>query len=161
MRRIAATLAVVGALLFSSAPAWADSDDDTASANKLFVEVAKLIKAAEQGDSEASFELGWKYQYGFRGIPLGLTEATKWYLKAAEQGHIASQVTVGIMYETGWGVTQNLAEVKKWIRKAARHAHLGTSLGLVGKGPGSPLKTASADTLIFNLLAYSGGAVAI
>ena len=87
MRRIAATLAVVGALLFSSAPAWADSDDDTASANKLFVEAAKLIKAAEQGNAEVSFELGWKYQYGFLGIPQDLTEAKKWIRKAARQGH--------------------------------------------------------------------------
>ena len=34
MRRIAATLAVVVALMFSAAPAWADSDDD-AGANKI------------------------------------------------------------------------------------------------------------------------------
>ncbi len=131
MRRILATLAVVGALLFSAGSAWADSDDDTASASKLFVEAAKLIKAAEQGDAEASFELGWKYQYGYRGIPQDLTEATKWYLKAAEQGHIASQVTVGIMYETGWGVPQNLAEAKKWIRKAARQGHKGAKAALI------------------------------
>jgi len=86
MRRIAATLAVV-ALLFSAGAAWADLDDDTANANQLFVEAAKLIKAAEQGNAEVSFELGWKYQYGFLGIPQDLTEAKKWIRKAARQGH--------------------------------------------------------------------------
>ena len=46
MRRIAATLAVVGALLFSAGSALADFDDDTASANELFVEAVKLVKPA-------------------------------------------------------------------------------------------------------------------
>ena len=53
MRRIVATLAVVGALLFSAGSAWADFDDDTGSANKLFVEAVKLVKSAE---GEKSFE---------------------------------------------------------------------------------------------------------
>jgi hypothetical protein len=52
MRRILATLAVVGALLFSAGSAWADFDDDSG-ANKLFVEAVKLVKSAE---GEKSFE---------------------------------------------------------------------------------------------------------
>ena len=50
MRRIAATLAVI-ALLFSAGSAWADYDDDTASANKLFVESMQLSLSAEDEES--------------------------------------------------------------------------------------------------------------
>ena len=50
MRRIAATLAVVGALLFSAGATLAD---DTGESNKLFVEAVKLVKSAE---GEKSFE---------------------------------------------------------------------------------------------------------
>ena len=50
MRRIAATLTVVGALLFSAGATLAD---DTGEANKLFVEAVKLVKSAE---GEKSFE---------------------------------------------------------------------------------------------------------
>ena len=54
MRHIAATLAVVGALLFSAGSALAEFDDDTASANELFVEAVKLVKSVE--NTEGSIE---------------------------------------------------------------------------------------------------------
>ena len=47
MGRIIATLAVVGALLFSAGSTLADFDDDTASANELFVEAVKLVNSSE------------------------------------------------------------------------------------------------------------------
>ena len=50
MRRIAATLAVVVALLFGAGATLAD---DTSEANELFVEAVKLVKSAE---GEKSFE---------------------------------------------------------------------------------------------------------
>jgi hypothetical protein len=48
MRRIATTLAVVGALLFSAGSAWADFDDDDSGANKLFVADAALPVSAHE-----------------------------------------------------------------------------------------------------------------
>jgi len=39
--------------------------------------------------------------------------------KAAEQGDAASQITLGKMYESGQGVTQDKAEAAKWYGKAA------------------------------------------
>ena len=48
MRRIAATLAFVVALMFSAGSAWAEFDDDTAGANKFFVaDVASPVSAHE------------------------------------------------------------------------------------------------------------------
>ena len=60
----------------------------------------------------------------------------------------------------GWGFQPRLLVTVAFLR-GPDLVGLGTSLGLVGKGPESQLKTDSADTLIFNLRMYSGGAVAI
>ena len=48
-------------------------------------EVAKTLKAAEQGDTDAQNYLGWMYSHG-SGVPENKVEAVKWYRKAAEQG---------------------------------------------------------------------------
>jgi TPR repeat protein len=45
-----------------------------------------LKKAAEQGDAEAQYNLGFCYGNG-EGVEKSFTEAVKWYKKAAEQGH--------------------------------------------------------------------------
>ena len=49
MRRIAATFAVVGALLFVAGLAWAD---DKSEANKLFVDAVGLIMSVEETKTE-------------------------------------------------------------------------------------------------------------
>ena len=47
-------------------------------------------KAAEQGDSEAQYNLGLFYDKG-EGVEKNHSEAIKWYKKAAEQGHAKAQ----------------------------------------------------------------------
>ena len=42
--------------------------------------------AAEQGVTQAQFNLAYYYEYG-QGVPQNLSEATKWYKAAAKQGH--------------------------------------------------------------------------
>ena len=55
MRRIAATLAVVGALLFSAGSAWADYDDGFAAYQRGDYETAyrEFLPLAEQGHAQA------------------------------------------------------------------------------------------------------------
>ena len=120
MRRIAATLAVVGALLFSAGSSWADYDDGLAAYNRgdyatAFQEWRPL---AEQGDALAQQYLGNMYATG-RGVLENDAEAVKWYGKAAAQGHASAQFSLGLMYFNGEGVTENDAEAVKWFRKAA------------------------------------------
>ena len=51
------------------------------------VEAVKWFrKAAEQGDADAQFYLGWAYVTNGEGVPKDEVEAVKWYRKAAEQG---------------------------------------------------------------------------
>lgn len=44
------------------------------------------FKMAEQGDAEAQYLVGAAYSRGF-GVKQDYSEAVKWWLKAAEQGH--------------------------------------------------------------------------
>ena len=48
-----------------------------------------------------------------------MTEAVKWYRKAADQGHARAQYFLGSCYDYGTGVGEDDAEAVKWYRKAA------------------------------------------
>ena len=62
--------------------------------------------------------MGAKYDKG-EGIKKDISEAAKWYRKAAEQGHVSAQFNLGVMYFQGEGVAQNKALAKKWFQRAA------------------------------------------
>ena len=47
-------------------------------------------KAADQGDANAQFNLGWAYSNG-EGVAKDSEEAAEWFRKAAEQGHAGAQ----------------------------------------------------------------------
>jgi TPR repeat protein len=66
MRRIAATLAVVVALLFSAGSAWADFDDGFAAYNRgdYATALEEWRPLAEQGDAFAQYNLGLLYYEG-------------------------------------------------------------------------------------------------
>ena len=53
------------------------------------------------------------------GVSKDLSEAVKWYRKAAEQGDADAQGFLGECYEYGGGVVKDLTEAIKWYRKAA------------------------------------------
>ena len=82
---------------------------------------------------EPQYELGWMYETGFNSAARDMTEAVKWYRKAAEQGHIQAQLRLGLIYERGEGVAQDPIEAVKWYRKAAAQgdAHTQVNLGLM------------------------------
>lgn len=93
---------------------------------KDYVKAAEWYrKAAEQGNANSQFFLGWMYRQGY-GITKNNVEAAKWYHKAAEQGHALAQTNLGFLYSEGYGVTQNKAEALHWYRKSAEQ---GESMG--------------------------------
>ena len=120
MRRIAATLAVVGALLFGAGSACADFDDGVAALNSGDYATAfrELLPYAKQGNAGAQYTLGVMYENG-DGVPRDDVEAVKWYRKAAEQEFAEAQHNLGVAYRDGLGVPKNDAEAVKWYRKAA------------------------------------------
>ena len=43
-----------------------------------------------------------------------MVEATKWYLKSAEQGNTIAQLNLGFCYANGVGVPKNIVEAYAW-----------------------------------------------
>ena len=81
-------------------------------------DIGAMSKAAEQGNGNAQFNLGWMYENG-RGVAKNEAEAVRWYRKAAEQGTAQAQCNLGGEYKNGRGVAKNDAEAARWFRKAA------------------------------------------
>lgn len=69
---------------------------------------------AEKGDADAEFNLGQAYRLG-RGVPTNLAAAKTWFERAAGQGHVDAQTTLGLLlFQNG-----DQPEALNWLRKAA------------------------------------------
>src|SRR5688572_33336966 len=51
---------------------------------------------AEKGDADAAFNLGQAYRLG-KGVPIDLAKAQDWLDRAARQGHVDAQATLGLL----------------------------------------------------------------
>ena len=76
--------------------------------------VAVWRPLAEAGDADAQFNLGQAYRLG-RGVKLDLGSAQTWLERAASQGHLDAQTTLGLLL-FGNG---NQAEGARWLKQAA------------------------------------------
>ena len=76
--------------------------------------VAIWRQLAEKGDADAEFNLGQAYRLG-RGVPTNLAAAKTWFERAANQGHVDAETTLGLLlFQNG-----DQAEGLKWLKKAA------------------------------------------
>ena len=73
---------------------------------------------AEQGDSDAQFNMGIVYLQGL-GVTQDYQAAFKWFKKATEQKHAIAQFSLGAMYLQGLGVSQDYKVAFNWFKKAA------------------------------------------
>ena len=80
--------------------------------------VPSLRTDAEQGDADAQFNLGVRYDIGL-GVPQDDAEAVRWYRLAADQGNATAQYNLGLMYAIGEGVLKDDAEAVRWYRLSA------------------------------------------
>ncbi|MCX5797683.1 MAG: caspase family protein [Elusimicrobia bacterium] len=99
---------------------------------------------ADQGDSEAQFQVGVLYEQGL-GVDKDAIAARRWYDKAAVQGHPGAMMWIGHTYAEGDGVGQDYAEAMDWYRKAAekKYPPAWTAIGglyVDGKGVKKDLK---------------------
>ena len=93
--------------------------------------IVTLMLKAKSGEAEAQNALGEAY-YDGKGVTENLTEAVKWFTKAAEQENAKAQYNLGICYYYGYGVQyRDRGEAVKWYTKAAEqgNADAQTSLG--------------------------------
>ena len=78
----------------------------------------KLHFRAYHGDTEAQFELGEAYYYGWN-LPEDQSEAVEWWEKAADQGHIEAHLWLGVAFFNGEGVPANEGIAEDWWECAA------------------------------------------
>lgn len=92
--------------------------------------IVTLMLKAKSGEAEAQNALGEAY-YDGKGVTENLTEAVKWFTKAAEQENAKAQYNLGKCYYYGYGVYENYGEAEKWYTKAAEqgYAEAQNSLG--------------------------------
>jgi cell division septation protein DedD len=102
-----ATSAPVGAQSVKlGADAWQRGDYAAA--------VAIWRPLAEKGEPEAQFDLGQAYRLG-KGVTTSLATAQTWFERAAEQGQVDAQTTLGLLlFQNG-----DQASGLKWLKKAA------------------------------------------
>jgi cell division protein FtsN len=69
---------------------------------------------AEKGDPDAQFNLGQAYRLG-RGVPTDLAVAKTWFERAANQGHLDAETTLGLLLFQNGEQSDGL----KWLKQAA------------------------------------------
>lgn len=81
-------------------------------------EAQKLILAFAAPSVAQDINAGIEaYQRGGDAVALGI------FRPLAEQGDAQAQVSLGVMYEEGWGVAQDNAEAERWMRLAAEQGN--------------------------------------
>lgn len=96
-----------------------------ATASGVFAQTANIVTLmlkAKSGEAEAQNDLGEAY-YDGKGVTENLTEAVKWFTKAAEQENAKAQYNLGICYYYGYGVYKDYGEAEKWYTKAAEQGY--------------------------------------
>ena len=73
--------------------------------------------AAEKGNADAQFNLGYAYFFGL-GVEPDDNEAFRLYQLAADQGFPVAMFAVGDCYYLGRGVEKDLAKAAEWYRKS-------------------------------------------
>jgi len=78
-----------------------------------------LIARADAGNVGASASLGRLLSLGLVLGPKDFAEAARYYLKAAEAGHLASMTRYGLFAKDGIGIPKNETLAAKWFLQAA------------------------------------------
>lgn len=85
--------------------------------------IVTLMLKAKSGEAEAQNALGEAY-YDGKGVTENLTEAVKWFTKAAEQENAKAEYNLGDCYYYGNGVQyRDRGEAVKWYTKAAEQGN--------------------------------------
>lgn len=79
---------------------------------------AKLRDAANRGDTGAAYEIAVRFAEG-RGVPANMSEAARWFERAAQSGLAQAQFRLGSLYEKGQGVKKDLDKARQNYLAAA------------------------------------------
>ena len=154
MKRIFLAVMIFGL----ACPVWAQSSSQQLSRQPA---VNQLWLPAHRGDAGAQYNLGLLYGSG-SGIAKNMTEAAKWYRRAADQGHAKAQAMMGVLFKSGEGVPQSHLEAIKWWRLAANQGDADAQFNLgmaywTGEGVTQDFNKATA---LFRSMAPAGSSYA-
>lgn len=79
----------------------------------------EILRAGHLGSKHAQRALGACYATGYWTGPQDLTEAVRWYRRAAEQGESMAQHSLGFMLLLGEGEPRNVDEGLQWLERAS------------------------------------------
>ena len=75
-------------------------------------------QAADQGNAEAQYNLGWMYYHG-EGVEQSSEKAAQYVQLAANQGDVEAQYNLGLLYYEGDGVEQSYEKAARYFQLAA------------------------------------------
>jgi len=81
--------------------------------------VEELVRAAERGDAQAQFDLGFLYATAISHFEVDDAEAVSWYRRAAEQGFAPAQSALGRAYAHSPVLEQDFTQAATWCRLGA------------------------------------------
>ena len=110
--------------------------------------LSKIRRQAEQGDSEAQFNLGYRYSTGI-GVPQDRAEAARWLRLAADQCHVQAQHFLERILPEGRRVAEDDAEAVR-CRQAAGQLSLLVKSETAQAGTSQQLMAASRLQCEFN-----------
>lgn len=117
--------------------------------NKFDEALAPLTEAAQAGNAEAQFCLGYMYLFG-KGVAPNEAKAFELFQKSADQGNADAQCNLGFIYYLGKVVPQSKNRAFEMFKKAAEQGNLDGlyNLGVMYKvGDGVPRNDAKAFEL--------------
>jgi len=76
-------------------------------------------RAARGGNRIAMHDLALYYAEGRGGVEIDMKQAAEWFEKAAQRGVVDSQFNLGVLYESGQGVSQRVETAFYWYGVAA------------------------------------------
>lgn len=102
---------------------WYEKMEELPQAERLLYSMSTFMNhleaAAEAGDAEVQCFVGLSHYLGIYGAEEDNEKALKWFRAAAEQNFAAAQLMLGIIYEEGEIVQQDLQQAEEWYSKAA------------------------------------------
>ena len=112
-----------GKLTLKSAPK--DSEVDYSSKTN-----EELENLSDDGDTDASLELGGRY-YSGNGVEQDYVKAARFYRRAEADGNATAQYNLGVMYDNALGVDHDESKAFDYYRKSAEQ---GFALGMMALG---------------------------
>ena len=116
--RLAIPAALCGALVVAPANATVQGGQLALERFDYDAALREFTAAAQAGNAEGQYELGYLYLLGRGGIPRDYRLAATWFSRAADQGHAEAQMRLGDLTAQGLGVQQDYERARQLLRAA-------------------------------------------